>query len=135
LAPHKVVQGHQFVVVTIGDLRDVEHLTLNLPSLWRISLPLRTALHEAFRAIFGLIGALRRRAAVRFFPNFAPRLHVAIVKAAVSLLPRREQPRYSEEWVAELYEVLGRERTRWVMQLVLSAPRLAVWMRLRSARP
>ena len=119
----------------LGTFVGVERLTLNLPSLWRISLPLRTAFHGAFRVICDLIGALKRRAAVGFFPNFATRFHTAIVKVAVSLLPRREQPRYSEEWVAELYEVPGRERTRWVIHLLLSAPRLAVWMRLRSASP
>lgn len=132
--------GRLFKVISsswllLGTFVHVEHLTLNLPSLWRMSLPLRTALKEAFQAILGSLGVPRRRAAAHFFPGFGPRLHMAIVKAAVLLLPRREQPCYSEEWVAELYEMSERARTRWVIQLVLSAPRLAIRMRLRPAGP
>jgi hypothetical protein len=129
--------GRLFKVISsawllFGTFVNVEHLTLNLPSLWRISRPFRSALREVLRAALGLLNALKIRASDGFFSRHESKLHAAVIRAAVSLLPRREKLRYSEEWGAELYEVPTRERTPWVIQLVLSAPRLAVWMRLRS---
>jgi hypothetical protein len=131
--------GRLFKVISsswllLGTYINVEYLTLNLPSLWRRSSPFRSALSETFQAIAGLLGSLQNRIVARVAPAVGPKLHTMIVKSAVSLLPKREQPRYSEEWLAELYEVSPQERTRWVIQLVLSAPQLAVWMRLQSAQ-
>lgn len=91
----------------LGTFVDVEHLTLNLPSLWRISRPLRSAFSELCRAVLGLLGARWRRGLAR--SRFGPKQHTALIRAAVCLLPHREQPRYSEEWIAELCVVPERD--------------------------
>jgi|SRR5215470_3795433 len=114
----------------LGTFVGMERLTLNLPSLWRISLPLRNTINEALRAVVGLIGALERRAAAKLFTGFRYGRHVAIIMAIVTLLPRNEQHRYLEEWIAELNELDGSELRRWVLQLVLVSPQLAISLRL-----
>lgn len=130
--------GRLFKVISsawllLGTFIDVEHLTLNLPSAWRASRSLRSAIRNALQVALPVLRALKNRTSIRFALINGSNLHVPIVMMAVAILPRQEQLRYSEEWVAELQEVPARDRARWVRGLVSSAPRLAIRMRLRSS--
>jgi hypothetical protein len=134
-APGRLLKVVSSSWLLLGTFVSVEHMTLNLPSLWRLTRPLRSTLADMFRAAIGLIRGMQNRMKVRLASTFDLGFYLVLIKAATSLLPKRVQQRYSEEWMAELCEVPANARARWAVGLVLSAPRLAISMRLQSANP
>lgn len=105
-------------------------LVLNLPSLWRLVRPYTTATHEMIDFLAAL--AHTRFDRLRNDPRL-DQLHLLALEASVSLLPKRKQTRYCEEWRAELVAMPRRVRTYFCASLLAGSPRLAIAARL--ARP
>lgn len=106
-----------------------EHrLTLNLPSLWRLSRPLRAALSDVSQVVRELWHDLAQQKGSSH-PTTVRRLHAFCISTAVALLPRRVRARYREEWLGELQQMSEQERTRFTMGLAMVSPLLAIRMR------
>jgi hypothetical protein len=105
-------------------------LTLNLPSLWRMTLPslraagkVRDALATLVRARFGNLSA----------DTSIGWLHLMVLRAAVSVLPEARRSAFLEEWTAEFGWIPRGARTPFCASLLAGSARLAIFVRL--ARP
>lgn len=126
----KVVTASWFLLSTfIGPSRT----TLNLPSLWRLSRPVRDAVRETLALIREVARAIERRMAQRLSSRSPNRIHLLVIRIAASTLPRDDRLRYIEEWVSELHVLTGRECTSWTLQIALGSPGLALALRRHKA--
>lgn len=130
-SPGRLFRLFSALWLLLGTLVHPDRLTLGLPSLWRISQPLRQVTVDAVDLFFRLIAA--------HFKSDLPsgvvvdRFCRVVLRAAVWTLPRNKRIRYLEEWAAELMMLPTRgERIRWAMSIAIVAPRLAILMFLRG---
>jgi len=128
--------GRLFKLVTaswllLGTIVGPERLTLNLPSLWRLSRPLRALAHTAGKNL----EAVSRRQLRRTVPSQPSRRHQLVIKAAARMLPRHHRTRYAEEWSAELYAMPRRARAMWSWSIALGAPSFAFTLRRQGRDP
>ncbi|MFI0479394.1 hypothetical protein [Actinomadura sp. 9N215] len=147
-------QGHDYLQEWIDDLKELptpllrllsacwlalgtivppHWLTLNLPSLWRLSQPL---LHVGARVLQLVAGVITARAK-GYLPRAATvgRWHGWILEAAVLLLPAGQRDRFAHEWSAELLAIPDRrERRQFVVSIALGAPRFAILLRFAGSR-
>jgi hypothetical protein len=132
-SPGRLLRVFSASWLLLGTFVSPESLTFGLPSLWRVSRPVRMAVVIVATLCLRLIPAYVESSDID--SKTVNPFYQCVLRAASLVLPPDARSRYLEEWTADLFMLSPWQQWRWVMSIASAMPRLAIATRLRRSKP